>query len=482
MENANIIFYSLHPQDNDSKIFMELLAKNPGLDKQFVKVCVYPNLNNITIPAIIRQINTVPVLIASGFDKPIIGKDAVSWIQNNPFNSDQANGFDFADIGNGKFSSNCASLQEDSGNAPNSLAQFYDNDNYNNGFGKADNKSQTGNNFAAIDNVNRIDTYADNGKKGMTDIMKQKLDQLQNSRNMEVNPQNQQNQQNQQQGSPFGRQGGMPQGNGFGNPFNGNPQGNPFNGNPQGNPFAGPMGQQGGSPQNNPFASPMGPIGGAGFGNQMGPQAGFGNQMGSQAGFGNQMGPQAGFGNQMGPQSGFGNQMGQQGHNPFAEPNSSQSRNQMQLPNGFPAFNPNHGLNQEGQQQQQQRSAGFPNAGFMNNVPNPLANNNMPLVPPGLLPRQGQQGPQSMQGMQMPMQFPQHMQAQGPQGPQGMPHMQQNMPMHGGGYANNPMQGMQQMQQRQTQTQMGQGLSQYMPQQQGQGMAAMRSFPNFNNN
>ena len=187
MEDKNVIFYSLHPNDADSKIFMELLAKNPGLDKQFIKICVYPNIKGIPIPEIIRKINTVPVLIAAGFDKPIVGKNAVSWIQNNQFNSDNANGFDYADIGNGKFSSTCASLQDNDTNNLSSLDQFYHNDNYNTGFAKADNRSQTGNNFANVDSNNRIDTFADSGKKaGLTDVMKHKFDQLQMIRQNEL--------------------------------------------------------------------------------------------------------------------------------------------------------------------------------------------------------------------------------------------------------------------------------------------------------
>ena len=339
--DKNVIFYSLHPQDQDSKTFMELLSKNPGLDKQFIKVCVYPNIKNIPIPEIIRKINTVPVLIASGFEKPIIGKDAVSWIQNNPFNSDNANGLDYADIGNGKFSSTCASLQDD-GAGNSTLSQFYQIDNYNSGFAPADNRTQTGNNFAGLDNNNRIDTYSDTGaKKAQPDLMKQKMEQLQQMRNMDFNSDN-----NQQSNTGF---------SGFGN--QGQQQGLLYNPNPFGSPMQQQQQQQ--QPQM-PIGFPMPPHQ---MQMQMPPQMQMQQQM-------PQMPPQM----QM-------QQMPQQMQQ--LTPQMRQLTPQMQqLPNGFPAFNPMQGL----QQGPQGQKGGFPNAGFMNN-----GDFNMPLVPPGLLQQTNQQ-------------------------------------------------------------------------------------------
>ena len=46
--NKNILFYSIHPNDINSKAFMTLLNKYPYLKQQFILVCV--NDPNIKIP------------------------------------------------------------------------------------------------------------------------------------------------------------------------------------------------------------------------------------------------------------------------------------------------------------------------------------------------------------------------------------------------------------------------------------------------
>ena len=80
--NKNILFYSIHPNDTNSKQFMTLLNKYSYLKQQFILVCV--NDPNIKIPQIILDIGTTPVLLSQGhgFNKPIIGTDAVSWLEN----------------------------------------------------------------------------------------------------------------------------------------------------------------------------------------------------------------------------------------------------------------------------------------------------------------------------------------------------------------------------------------------------------------
>jgi len=342
IEDKNIIFYSLHPRDDDSKKFMELLAKNEGLDKQFIKICVYPNFRNVQIPDLIKQINKVPVLIASGFDKPIIGKDALSWIQNNPFNNDKVDGLDYADISNSTFSSQFASLQDDS-SAGNSLQQFYQNDNYNAGFGEGVDRSQTGNAFASVDNNNHIQTFSDSGsKKGMSDMMKKKMSQLQWQRNKDVP----------QQRGPGGPGGPGADPFGTGNAFGAAGSGPGGSGGDFG--FGGADRQQqgrGGFP-NPGWAQQGGSAQQGGF-----PQQGFQQQGGfsQQGGFQPQQGgfqQQGGFPQQGGfqpQQGGFQPQQGQ-GQGGFPNPGWVQSQQPSQRPNQQP--------------HQQQSGSGFPNPGF----------------------------------------------------------------------------------------------------------------------
>ena len=131
LKDKNLLFYSIHPTDEHSRVFLRELEKNHVLKKQFILVCV--NDPKIKIPEKIKQMNKVPVLIASGFDKPIFGNDAVSWLKNNSF-QEKGNGFDYGSLGNG--ASNCAYLSDD--NKTSDYNQFFNND-YNHGFIDKDN-------------------------------------------------------------------------------------------------------------------------------------------------------------------------------------------------------------------------------------------------------------------------------------------------------------------------------------------------------
>jgi len=76
----NLLFYSRNPQDKVSGSILEALQKNPGLDKQFFKICVETAKR---IPQLVIRENVVPVVVASGFNKLIKGYDALTWIQNS---------------------------------------------------------------------------------------------------------------------------------------------------------------------------------------------------------------------------------------------------------------------------------------------------------------------------------------------------------------------------------------------------------------
>lgn len=133
ISNKNILFFSLHEKDVTSKQILDELNKNKLLDNQFIKVCVYPNYQNINIPKKILELNKVPVLIAPGFQEPILGDNALSWIKNNTFNTDKAMGLESADLGASNFSSIYASLEEEFKSTD--YNQHFNSD-YNLGFGK----------------------------------------------------------------------------------------------------------------------------------------------------------------------------------------------------------------------------------------------------------------------------------------------------------------------------------------------------------
>jgi len=239
IRDKNLLFYSIHPNDDYSKEFMKELDKYPPLKKQFILICV--NDPNIRIPDKIKQLNKVPVLVAAGFSRPILGNDAVSWLKNGGL-QEKANGFDYG------------SLQEDVSKfaflgdelKPSDYNQFYNSD-YNHGF--TDRDSILNQQFSKLNDNAHITTYDDANelKKDISAQLEQRLSQLKQQRDTDVP-------------RPVKRIGGLddPQnmGNNSGgqNFMNGNRPGNgaglAYNPNPFGNHN---MGQQ--SPQL-PFAMP----------------------------------------------------------------------------------------------------------------------------------------------------------------------------------------------------------------------------------
>ena len=184
IEDQNIIFYSLHPKDLISKQFLATLEKNPLLNRQFIKICVYPNFQNIRIPQKILQLNKVPVLVPAGFPEPILGEDALSWLNNNAMTAEKSNGFDYGAIDDNAFSPKFSSLADEFQQSD--YNQVW-NDDYNLGFarGPANKINQA---FSGIKDVDRISTYDDSheNKKGISDRMMQRMNQLKFDRDREV--------------------------------------------------------------------------------------------------------------------------------------------------------------------------------------------------------------------------------------------------------------------------------------------------------
>lgn len=178
IKDKNLLFYSVHPSDEFSRDFMRELEKNQILKKQFILVCV--NDPNIRIPDKIKQLNKVPVLIVAGFNRPIFGGDAVSWLKNNNF-QEKANGFDYGSLDND--TSKYAFLGEEF--KPSDYNQFFNND-YNHGFVEKDNILNQ--QFSKLETDAHITTFDDSNemKKDIQSHLEQRLSQLRQQRDADI--------------------------------------------------------------------------------------------------------------------------------------------------------------------------------------------------------------------------------------------------------------------------------------------------------
>jgi hypothetical protein len=178
IKDKNLLFYSIHPSDEHSRNFMKELDKNPGLKKQFVLVCV--NDPNIRIPDKILQLNKVPVLIISGFNTPILGNDAISWLTNNSF-QDKANGLDYGALNSDD--SKFAYISDDTKTSD--YNQFF-NSEYNHGF--VEKEGVVNQQFSNLKTDARITTFDDSNelKKDIQAKMDQRLSELRQQRDSDV--------------------------------------------------------------------------------------------------------------------------------------------------------------------------------------------------------------------------------------------------------------------------------------------------------
>jgi len=79
LTGKTFLFYSTDPRDKLSKYTINLISQNKELEKMFY----FYNLSNPRnyVPKIIQEIGQVPVIIANGFNKPIIGAYALEWVK-----------------------------------------------------------------------------------------------------------------------------------------------------------------------------------------------------------------------------------------------------------------------------------------------------------------------------------------------------------------------------------------------------------------
>ncbi len=178
IRDKNLLFYSVHPNDEYSKDFIKELDKYPPLKRQFILICV--NDPNIRIPDKIKQLNKVPVLVAAGFSRPILGTDAVSWLKNGGL-QEKANGFDYGSLGDDV--SQFAYLSDDL--KPSDYNQFYNSD-YNHGF--TDRDSILNQQFSKLNDNAHITTFDDSNelKKDISGQMEERLSKLRQQRDTDV--------------------------------------------------------------------------------------------------------------------------------------------------------------------------------------------------------------------------------------------------------------------------------------------------------
>ena len=186
LQNKNLIFYSMYPQDTVSRQCLEALDKVPALNKQFIRICVHhpqdcsqPPI--INLPNKIYQfINRIPILAIAGFQEPIFAESALSWIQETSLKAEDV--VAASNIHGGGVADNCSSIDQ-SAMGGNSL---FDTE-YNITF--KDGKGEFNRGFANIDEASqaRIVTFEDSGdKKAAADEVKRRLDEMKMNRDVDL--------------------------------------------------------------------------------------------------------------------------------------------------------------------------------------------------------------------------------------------------------------------------------------------------------
>ena len=178
IHNKNVLFYSIHPNDYFSKMFMIELHKYPHLKKQFILICVSDP--NIKIPQKIKDIGMYPVLVSPGFKDFISGEDVVSLLKNGGFQG-KANGMEFGSFNDIEISQYALLADE----AQNSDYHQYHNADYNRGFDLKDGNVNSA--FSRLTAEGHVTTYDDSGeKRNDTDKLNKRLNDLKNQRRVEV--------------------------------------------------------------------------------------------------------------------------------------------------------------------------------------------------------------------------------------------------------------------------------------------------------
>jgi len=93
----SIIFYTTHPEDKISQAILVELKKYTDLKDQIRLICV--SNPNLKLPSMIMEMDTFPVIVTRGFDQPLMGEHALSWIKEGHF-SGKTTSEGYGDINN----------------------------------------------------------------------------------------------------------------------------------------------------------------------------------------------------------------------------------------------------------------------------------------------------------------------------------------------------------------------------------------------
>ena len=188
IQNKNLIFYSLHPNDKLSKLCLEELDKMPEFKKQFIPICIH-DPRDVNRPPTIRlpqkvedckRKGLIPILAIAGFKEAIFATSALSWIKESALKTGDA--LLGSNIHGGGVADNC-SLISQAGESGNSL---FDTD-YNIGFSTA--KGEFNKNYANIDEAaeSKIVTYDESSdKNNASSEISQRLEQLKFNRDQDM--------------------------------------------------------------------------------------------------------------------------------------------------------------------------------------------------------------------------------------------------------------------------------------------------------
>ena len=176
--NKNILFYSIHPKDEYSRLFMIELEKYPHLSKQFILICV--NDPQIKLPQKIKDIDVLPVLVSPSFKDFIKGYDVVTWLKNGGL-QDKANGMDFGSFNDVEMSQYALLANE----SQNTEYHQYHNVEYNRGLDLKD--ANVNSHFSKLSVDSHVVTYDDSGEvRNDSERINKRLEDLRKQRKFEV--------------------------------------------------------------------------------------------------------------------------------------------------------------------------------------------------------------------------------------------------------------------------------------------------------
>lgn len=186
--NKNLIFYSFFPNDKLSSVCLQEIQKYKSLDNQFIKFCVHdphdiskpPRFKMPDIVVKCAQRGLFPIVAVAGFQKPIFGTSALSWIKESVLKQDH--GVHASNIDGMGTADNCCTVEQSmlSGNA------LFDTD-YNIGFG--DGKGEFNKQYANIIEAceHKIHTYQDSDDKRKASMeVKSRFEKLKSGRQLDI--------------------------------------------------------------------------------------------------------------------------------------------------------------------------------------------------------------------------------------------------------------------------------------------------------